>query len=135
MPLTQSAPVLAAGSAIADEEKAKVVWMRGRTQLVEQQTPGVTPYSTKSQTAAFRFLGEIYELSDAQHEHLLASEPPDLYEAPIVLEDGSTVNAMLYPRTLIVKHQFPDISHYGAWAAYKNANPTGTPYSLGINRA
>jgi hypothetical protein len=67
--------------------------------------------------------GEIYEMSDAQHAHLISTEPPDLYEAPIELEDGSTVSAMIYPRKLIEDRNYPDISQYGGWAAFKKANP------------
>jgi len=68
--------------------------------------------------------GEVYELTDAQHDHLLATEPPDLYEAPIELEDGSRVNAMIYPRELIESRGFADISDYGGWAAFKAAIQT-----------
>ena len=67
--------------------------------------------------------GEIYEMSEAQHAHLISTEPPDLYESPIELEDGSTVSAMIYPRELIMERNFPDISQYGGWAAFKKANP------------
>lgn len=63
--------------------------------------------------------GELYELSDEQHRHLLAGEPPDMYEAHIALDDGSSVSAMLYPRELIERDHEPDISHLGGWAAYK----------------
>lgn len=63
--------------------------------------------------------GELYELTEAQHEHLLAGEPPDMYEAQIELSDGSSVAAMLYPRELIERDREPDISHFGGWAAYK----------------
>jgi len=69
--------------------------------------------------------GEIYELSEAQHVHLISTEPPDLYESPIELEDGSTISAMIYPRELIDEHNYPDISQYGGWAAFKKANPSG----------
>jgi gamma-glutamylcyclotransferase (GGCT)/AIG2-like uncharacterized protein YtfP len=67
--------------------------------------------------------GEIYEMSEEQHAHLISTEPPDLYEAPIELEDGSQVSAMLYPRDLIMQRNYPDISQYGGWAAYKKYNP------------
>src|SRR6202034_895887 len=65
--------------------------------------------------------GGIYEMSEAQHAHLISTEPPDLYEAPIELEDGSTISAMIYPRKLIEDRNYPDISQYGGWAAYKKA--------------
>ncbi len=55
--------------------------------------------------------GEIYEMSDEQHAHLISTEPPDLYESPIELEDGSSVSAMIYPRELIMQRNYPDISN------------------------
>lgn len=66
-------------------------------------------------------LGELYELTDEQYESLMAGEPPDLYEAEVALEDGSTAHAMIYPRELVEKNNWPDISHYGGWAKYKQA--------------
>ena len=66
-------------------------------------------------------LGELYELTGEQHRHLLAGEPPDMYEAEIELSDGSKVCAMLYPRELIERDHEPDISHFGSWVKYKAA--------------
>lgn len=63
--------------------------------------------------------GELYEMTTLQYESLLASEPPDLYPGQVELSDGSRAIAMIYPRSLIEKHQWPDISHFGGWAAYK----------------
>lgn len=63
--------------------------------------------------------GEIYDLTEEQHRRLLAGEPPDMYEAPIELEDGSTASAMFYPRELIERDREPDISHFASWARYK----------------
>ena len=68
-------------------------------------------------------LGELYELTDEQYASLMAGEPPDLYETQVDLADGSTANAMLYPKELVEKNAWPDISKYGGWAAYKKANP------------
>lgn len=65
--------------------------------------------------------GELYEFSEEQHAHLLASEPPDLYEGTIQLEDGSSVSAMIYPRRLIEERGYRDISEYGGWAAFKES--------------
>ena len=92
---------------------------RYRLHSVRDEHPGI--YEVPS--GGIAIAGEIYELSDAQHAHLISTEPPDLYEAPIVLEDGSTVNAMIYPQALIAERGFPDISQYGGWAAYKAAKP------------
>ncbi len=71
--------------------------------------------------AGVSILGELYELSDEQYSSLMAGEPPDLYETTVHLADGSTANAMLYPKELVEKNSWPDVSKYGGWAAYKAA--------------
>jgi catechol 2,3-dioxygenase-like lactoylglutathione lyase family enzyme len=58
-------------------------------------------------------------MTEQQHRDLLASEPPDLYEGAIALNDGSTASAMIYPRELIEARGYADVSAYGSWAAYK----------------
>ena len=63
--------------------------------------------------------GEVYELTIAQYEHLLATEPPNMYPADVVLEDGEALTAILYPRELVEKYSWVDISNLGGWAAYK----------------
>jgi hypothetical protein len=63
--------------------------------------------------------GEVYELTLAEYDHLLATEPPDMYPANVVLEDGEVLTAILYPRELVEKHGWLDISDLGGWAAYK----------------
>jgi gamma-glutamylcyclotransferase (GGCT)/AIG2-like uncharacterized protein YtfP len=63
--------------------------------------------------------GEVYELTLAEYDHLLATEPPDMYPADVVLEDGEVLTAILYPRELVEKHGWLDISDLGSWAAYK----------------
>lgn len=65
--------------------------------------------------------GELYELTQSQYDHLLSTEPPNLYPEPVQLEGGETATAMLYPQELVDRYQWPDISHYGGWAAYKAA--------------
>jgi gamma-glutamylcyclotransferase (GGCT)/AIG2-like uncharacterized protein YtfP len=63
--------------------------------------------------------GELYELSAEQYEYLVSSEPPNMYPGDVVLENGETVTAMLYPRELVEQYHWPDISDFGGWAAYK----------------
>jgi hypothetical protein len=82
---------------------------------VRDQHPGIYEVATGGVAIA----GEVYEMSAEQHAQLLATEPPDLYEAPIELEDGTRVSAMIYPQNLIEERGFPDISHFGGWAAFK----------------
>jgi gamma-glutamylaminecyclotransferase len=65
--------------------------------------------------------GEIYELTAAQFEYLLANEPPHMYPADVVTETGDVLTAMLYPQELVERYQWEDISHLGGWAAYKAA--------------
>jgi len=64
-------------------------------------------------------VGELYELTAGQYEHLVSTEPPHMYPAEVTLADGETAIAMLYPQALIEEHGWPDISHLGSWAAYK----------------
>ena len=88
---------------------------RYRLHSVRDQHPGV--YEVES--GGVSLAGELYEFTEEQHAHLLAHEPPDLYEGPVVLDDGSTVSAMLYPRKIIEERGYPDVSSFGGWAAYK----------------
>ncbi|MGF1576116.1 MAG: gamma-glutamylcyclotransferase [Cyanophyceae cyanobacterium] len=81
--------------------------------------PGV--YETE--TDGVSLAGELYEMTAEQYEALLASEPPGLYPGQVELSDGRMAIAMIYPYSLIEKHQWPDISHFGGWAAYKASAP------------
>ena len=90
-----------------------------RLHSVEDQHPGI--YAVAEGGIAIK--GEIYEMSEEQHAHLISTEPPNLYEAPIELADGSMVSAMIYPKAKIDEYGWPDISQYGGWAAFKKANP------------
>jgi gamma-glutamylcyclotransferase (GGCT)/AIG2-like uncharacterized protein YtfP len=96
------------------EAKTKPLY---RLHSVEDRHPGIYEVSEGGVAVA----GEVYEMSDEQHASLLASEPPNLYEAPIQLEDGTSVSAMLYPRSVIEERGYADISHHGGWAAFKAA--------------
>ncbi len=88
---------------------------RYRLHSVRDEHPGIYEVSEGGISIA----GEVYELTDEQHRNLIATEPPDLYEAPIALDDGTSVNAMVYPRELIQERGYEDVSRYGGWAAYK----------------
>lgn len=98
------------------ETKTKPIY---RLHSVNGQHPGIYEVAQGGVSIA----GELYEMSAEQHAQLIATEPPDLYEAPVQLEDGSAVSAMIYPRELIEQRGFADISHYGGWAAYKADAP------------
>jgi gamma-glutamylaminecyclotransferase len=102
------------GAAFVGEAQTKPIY---RLHSVEDQHPGI--YEVPSGGVAIK--GELYEMSAEQHAHLIATEPPNLYEAPIALDDGTQVSAMIYPRDLIEARGYPDISHFGGWAAFKAA--------------
>lgn len=88
---------------------------------VADQHPGI--YAIGSE--GISIVGEVYELTQVEYEHLLSVEPPDLYPGLIVLEDGEEVTAMLYPQDLIHQKQWPNISSYESWAAYKQSLASG----------
>lgn len=63
--------------------------------------------------------GEVYELTLEQFTYLAANEPPNMYPADVVLENGETATAFLYPRELVEQYNWLDVSDYGGWIAYK----------------
>jgi gamma-glutamylcyclotransferase (GGCT)/AIG2-like uncharacterized protein YtfP len=63
--------------------------------------------------------GELYDMSLEQFNHLTTNEPPHMYPAEIVLEDGEVATAFLYPREKVEQYGWEDISHFGGWTAYK----------------
>ena len=65
--------------------------------------------------------GEIYEMTAEQFDHLNANERSHMYPADVLLENGETATAFLYPRAQVEHYNWPDISEYGGWAAYKQA--------------
>ena len=71
------------------------------------------------ETGGISIPGEIYEMTEEQYQYLLANEPPHMYPDTVNLEGGEQAIAMLYPQELIEKHNWPDISALGGWAAYK----------------
>lgn len=82
---------------------------------------GWHPGIYRTETAGVAIPGEIYALTPEQFGHLEDSEPPHMYPASVDLADGSQAIAFLYPEELIITHNWPDISTYGDWAAYKAA--------------
>ncbi len=64
--------------------------------------------------------GEIYEMTEDEYEYLLANEPPNMYPDTVSLTGGENAIAMLYPKELVEKYHWLDISHLGGWAAYKS---------------
>jgi len=61
--------------------------------------------------------GELYRMSDETWARVSAGEPPGLYKGPVKLEDGRTVDGILFPRAQAEgKHR--EISRFGGWQAY-----------------
>ena len=58
------------------EAKTKPIY---RLHSVRDQHPGIYEVAEGGVAIA----GEVYELTDEQHAHLISTEPPDLYEAPV----------------------------------------------------
>ncbi len=100
------------GARLVREAKTRPLY---RLHSVDDKHPGIYEVAEGGVAIA----GEVYEFTAEQHAALLASEPPDLYEAPVQLDDGSSVSAMIYPRELIERRGYRDISDHGGWAAYK----------------
>lgn len=65
--------------------------------------------------------GEVYEMTPEQFDYLAANEPPHMYPNQVLLENDETATAFLYPRELVKKYNWPDVSQYGGWVAYKKA--------------
>lgn len=65
--------------------------------------------------------GEVYEMTPEQFEYLASNEPPHMYPSEVRLENDEVATAFLYPRELVEKHNWPDVSRYGSWLAYKKA--------------
>jgi gamma-glutamylcyclotransferase (GGCT)/AIG2-like uncharacterized protein YtfP len=103
------------GASFVREVQTKPIY---RLHSVEDRHPGI--YEVPNGGVAIK--GELYEMSAEQHAHLIAAEPPNLYEAAVELEDGTHAPAMIYPRDLIEARGFTDISHFGGWAAFKAAH-------------
>ncbi|MEB3295695.1 MAG: gamma-glutamylcyclotransferase [Synechococcales bacterium] len=80
---------------------------------------GWHPAIYQVETGGISIPGEVYDLTIADFDYLAANEPPHMYPSEVLLEDGDTAIAFLYPQELIEKHNWPDISDLGGWAAYK----------------
>jgi len=66
--------------------------------------------------------GELYRVPAEVWSRVEAGEPPNLYRGPIRLDDGRTVDGILYPRAL-AEGRHRDISEFGDWRAYMATVP------------
>ena len=69
------------------------------------------------ETGGISVPGEIYEMSDETWARVEAGEPPGLYCGPVRLDDGRTLDGILYPREMAEGHH-KDISSFGGWREY-----------------
>ena len=86
---------------------------------------GWHPAIYQVETDGISIPGELYELTSEQYDYLVSTEPPNMYPAEVLLENGETATAMLYPQELVEQHSWEDISQYGGWVAYKQAIAAG----------
>jgi gamma-glutamylaminecyclotransferase len=82
---------------------------------------GWHPAIYQVETGGIAIPGELYDLSLADFAYLSTNEPPHMYPQEVLLENGETAIAFLYPQELIEQYNWPDISDLGGWAAYKAA--------------
>jgi gamma-glutamylcyclotransferase (GGCT)/AIG2-like uncharacterized protein YtfP len=68
--------------------------------------------------------GELYEVSSDLYTQFLDKQPANFYPGEVVLTSAEMAVAMLYPRDLVERFNWPDISHYGSWVAYKTHQQT-----------
>ena len=61
--------------------------------------------------------GELYRLPTRSGGGSESGEPPNLYKAPVILEDGRVFDGILYPREL-AEQTHRDISEHGGWRQY-----------------
>jgi len=61
--------------------------------------------------------GEMYSMSDEIFQRVKNGEPSGLYFGDVKLNNGSTVNGVLFPRET-AESNYKDISNFGDWRAY-----------------
>jgi gamma-glutamylcyclotransferase (GGCT)/AIG2-like uncharacterized protein YtfP len=86
---------------------------RYRLYSIDDRHPGM--FETQAGGVSIR--GELYEVPDEVWSRVAAGEPANLYRGPVELQDGRTVEGILYPRAL-AEGQHRDISAIGDWRAY-----------------
>jgi len=86
---------------------------------------GWHPAIYQVETGGISIPGELYELTSEQYNYLVSTEPPNMYPAEVLLENGDIATAMLYPQDLVEQYNWEDISHHGGWVAYKQAVAAG----------
>jgi len=67
--------------------------------------------------------GEMYRMSDEIWRSVEAGEPPHLYCGAVELDNGETVEGILFPQN-IAEAEHKDISGYGGWREYISSQET-----------
>jgi gamma-glutamylaminecyclotransferase len=70
--------------------------------------------------------GEMYRMSDEIWRRVEEGEPPNLYCGPVELDNGQTVNGILFPQD-IAEANHKDISEFGDWRQYIASQNSLTP--------
>ena len=86
----------------------------------------IHPGMFEVQSGGVSVTGEYYEMRDDIWARVEAGEPPHLYCGRVRLEDGRTVDGILFPREL-AEGQHKDISAFGSWRNYLAAREEGRP--------
>jgi gamma-glutamylcyclotransferase (GGCT)/AIG2-like uncharacterized protein YtfP len=77
----------------------------------------VHPGMYEVETGGVAVAGEMYRMSDEIWEKVEAGEPPHLYCGPVKLNNGQTVDGILFPQE-IAEANHKDISEFGDWRKY-----------------
>jgi gamma-glutamylcyclotransferase (GGCT)/AIG2-like uncharacterized protein YtfP len=88
---------------------------RYRLYSIDDIHPGMFEAADGEQGVAVA--GELYRVPADVLARVEAGEPPNLYRGAVTLEDGRTVDGILYPREKAIG-RFRDISDFGDWRAY-----------------
>ena len=90
---------------------------RGSNYRKTSVTDDVHPGMFEVDEGGVSVAGEFYRMSEEIWKKVEAGEPPNLYCGSVLLEDGRSVNGILYPRGL-AEGKYLDISGYGDWRVY-----------------
>ncbi len=84
-----------------------------RLYSIDDVHPGMYEVATGGVAVA----GEMYRMSDEIWQRVEAGEPPHLYCGPVKLNNGETVDGILFPQE-VAEHNHLDISEFGDWRKY-----------------
>ncbi|NDV18561.1 hypothetical protein GO013_03895 [Pseudodesulfovibrio sp. JC047] len=88
-----------------------------RLYSIDDIHPGMYEIAS-DETNGVSVAGEIYRMSDECWAKVESGEPPYLYCGPVKLDDGRTVDGILFPREK-AEGIHKDISDLGDWRIYE----------------